>query len=51
MKAPSLFKNRQVGKTVVSRTVGTKLAADGLKGRVFECNQVTGFVKSVKLIS
>ena len=41
VKAPSLFKNRQIGKTVVSRTGGTKIAADGLKGRVFECNQVS----------
>ena len=39
VKAPSLCKNCQIGKTVVSRTVGTKIAADGLKGRVFECNQ------------
>ena len=35
-----MFKNRKIGKTLVSRTVGTKLAADGLRGRVFECNQV-----------
>lgn len=39
VKAPAMFKNRQIGKTLVSRTVGTKLAADGLRGRVFECNQ------------
>uniref|UniRef100_H2ZQB7 Small ribosomal subunit protein eS1 n=1 Tax=Ciona savignyi TaxID=51511 RepID=H2ZQB7_CIOSA len=39
VKAPAVFKNRQIGKTLVSRTVGTKIAADGLKGRVFECNQ------------
>ncbi|XP_067950149.1 small ribosomal subunit protein eS1-like [Watersipora subatra] len=36
VKAPSLFLVRQVGKTLVSRTVGTKIAADGLKGRVYE---------------
>eukprot|EP00914_Ancora_sagittata_P021611 GHVO01042864.1.p1 GENE.GHVO01042864.1~~GHVO01042864.1.p1 ORF type:complete len:273 (+),score=50.56 GHVO01042864.1:26-820(+) len=36
VKAPSMFNIRQVGKTVVNRTIGTKLAADGLKGRVFE---------------
>ena len=31
-----MFVNRQVGKTLVSRTVGTKIASDGLKGRVYE---------------
>merc|ERR1712029_5790 len=36
IKAPSLFKVRQVGKTLVNRTAGTKIASDGLKGRVFE---------------
>ena len=36
VKAPSMFVNRQVGKTLVSRTVGTKIASDGLKGRVYE---------------
>jgi len=39
VKAPAVFQTRQIGKTFVSRTVGTKIAADGLKGRVFECNQ------------
>nr|CBN08642.1 small nucleolar RNA, C/D box 73A [Microcosmus squamiger] len=39
VKAPAMFKQRQIGKTLVSRTVGTKIASDGLKGRVFECNQ------------
>ncbi|CAK8683616.1 small ribosomal subunit protein eS1-like [Clavelina lepadiformis] len=39
VKAPAVFKHRQIGKTLVSRTVGTKIASDGLKGRVFECNQ------------
>merc|ERR1712002_800658 len=39
VKAPSMFNARQVGKTLVSRTVGTKIASDGLKGRAFECNQ------------
>jgi len=39
VKAPAMFKVRQIGKTLVSRTVGTKIASDGLKGRVFECNQ------------
>jgi len=39
VKAPSMFNHRQIGKTLVSRTQGTRIAADGLKGRVFECNQ------------
>jgi len=36
VKAPSMFNIRQIGKTLVTRTIGTKIAADGLKGRVFE---------------
>ncbi|BES94074.1 unnamed protein product [Nesidiocoris tenuis] len=36
VKAPSMFKKRQVGKTLVNRTQGTKIASEGLKGRVFE---------------
>lgn len=36
VKAPGLFQNRQIGKTLVTRTIGTKIASDGLKGRVFE---------------
>merc|ERR1719228_2447279 len=36
IKAPSSFKVRQVGKTLVNRTQGTKIASDGLKGRVYE---------------
>merc|ERR1712046_211973 len=36
IKAPSVFKVRQVGKTLVNRTAGTRIASDGLKGRVFE---------------
>eukprot|EP00047_Mylnosiga_fluctuans_P001260 m.219547 g.219547 ORF g.219547 m.219547 type:complete len:260 (-) comp10187_c0_seq1:50-829(-) len=38
IKAPSYFTQRQVGKTLVNRTAGTKIAADGLRGRVFEVN-------------
>uniref|UniRef100_A0A4D5R9Y1 Small ribosomal subunit protein eS1 n=1 Tax=Scolopendra viridis TaxID=118503 RepID=A0A4D5R9Y1_SCOVI len=36
VKAPSTFTNRQIGKTLVNRTQGTKIASEGLKGRVFE---------------
>merc|ERR1712121_144607 len=36
VKAPSMFAVRQIGKTLVSRTQGTRIASDGLKGRVFE---------------
>lgn len=38
IKAPSLFTQRNVGKTLVTRTQGTKIASDGLKGRVFEAS-------------
>lgn len=37
VKAPGMFTVRDVGKTLVTRTTGTKLASDGLKGRVYEC--------------
>ncbi|CAH8380035.1 unnamed protein product [Eruca vesicaria subsp. sativa] len=36
VKAPTSFKVRNVGKTLVSRTQGTKIASEGLKHRVFE---------------
>merc|ERR1711904_507235 len=36
VKAPALFSNSNIGKTLVTRTAGTKIASDGLKGRVFE---------------
>lgn len=36
VKAPSMFTNPKVGKTLVNRTQGTKIASEGLKGRVFE---------------
>jgi len=38
IKAPSAFPIRQVGKTCVSKTQGTRLARDGLMGRVFEAS-------------
>ncbi|KDD76342.1 ribosomal protein S3Ae [Helicosporidium sp. ATCC 50920] len=34
IKAPSMFSVRNVGKTLVTRTAGTKIASDGLKGRI-----------------
>ncbi|CAD5220701.1 unnamed protein product [Bursaphelenchus xylophilus] len=36
VKAPAQFTNRDVGKTIVNRTQGTRIASDFLKGRVFE---------------
>nr|CAB3454854.1 unnamed protein product [Digitaria exilis] len=36
IKAPSVFSVRNVGKTLVSRTQGTKIASEGLKHRVYE---------------
>jgi len=36
VKAPGLFTERNVGKTLVSRTQGTKIASEGLKHRIFE---------------
>jgi len=39
IKAPSVLTAKPfIGKTFVNRTVGTKLASDNLKGRVFELN-------------
>ena len=34
IKAPTMFNIKNVGKTLVTRTQGTKIASDGLKGRV-----------------
>lgn len=36
VKAPANFETRNIGRTLVSRTTGTKIASDALKGRVFE---------------
>jgi small subunit ribosomal protein S3Ae len=38
IKAPSAFQIRAVGKTMVTKTTGTRLARDGLIGRVFEAS-------------
>lgn len=34
--APAIFSNRNCGKTLVTKTIGTKIASDELKGRVIE---------------
>jgi len=34
--APSIFGEKDCGKTLVTKTQGTKIASDGLKGRVYE---------------
>ncbi|XP_013772067.1 40S ribosomal protein S3a-like [Limulus polyphemus] len=36
VKAPAMFSVRNIGKTLVNRTQGTRIASEGLKGRVFE---------------
>jgi small subunit ribosomal protein S3Ae len=36
IKAPTQFAQTQVGKTPVTKTIGTKIASEQLKGRVFE---------------
>jgi len=38
IKAPSIFAVRNCGKTLVTKSTGTKIASDGLKGRVLELN-------------
>lgn len=34
--APSIFKVKECGKTIITKTQGTKIASEGLKGRVLE---------------
>lgn len=36
VKAPPMFQFRNIGKTLVTRTQGTRISSEGLKGRVFE---------------
>jgi len=36
VKAPSLFEVKDFGKTIITKTKGTKIASHGLMGRVFE---------------
>jgi len=38
IKAPSVFSVRSCGKTLISRTQGTKIASEEMKGRVLEIN-------------
>lgn len=38
VKSPNMFSVRNAGKTLVTKSAGTKLAVDGLRGRVFEIN-------------
>merc|ERR1711953_1291973 len=38
IKAPSVFATRACGKTLVTKTQGTKIASEELKGRVLELN-------------
>ena len=38
LKAPAVFTHRNVGKTIVSRTKGTHVASEALKGRIVEAN-------------
>ncbi|KAM7105880.1 small ribosomal subunit protein eS1-like [Molossus nigricans] len=40
VKAPAMFNIRNIGKTLVTRTQGTKISSDGLKSRVFEVSLV-----------
>lgn len=38
IKAPATFETRNIGRTLVTRTTGTKIASDALKGRVYEAS-------------
>jgi len=38
IKAPSVFSVRSCGKTLITKTQGTKIASEEMKGRVFEMN-------------
>uniref|UniRef100_A0A8C9CPU6 40S ribosomal protein S3a n=1 Tax=Phocoena sinus TaxID=42100 RepID=A0A8C9CPU6_PHOSS len=38
VKVPAMFNIRDIGKILVTRTQGTKITSDGLKGRVFEAS-------------
>lgn len=36
IRAPSMFVQRDAGQTLITKTQGTKIASEGLKGRIFE---------------
>ncbi|MDG6100448.1 hypothetical protein EXU34_23730, partial [Alteromonas sp. ZYF713] len=36
LRAPSMFSNRTCARTLITRTQGTKIASEGLKGRVIQ---------------
>eukprot|EP00518_Triparma_eleuthera_P002942 CAMPEP_0182453552 /NCGR_PEP_ID=MMETSP1319-20130603/563_1 /TAXON_ID=172717 /ORGANISM="Bolidomonas pacifica, Strain RCC208" /LENGTH=263 /DNA_ID=CAMNT_0024651495 /DNA_START=30 /DNA_END=821 /DNA_ORIENTATION=+ len=36
IRAPSMFRKRTAGKTLITKTTGTKIASECMKGRVFE---------------
>jgi small subunit ribosomal protein S3Ae len=38
VKAPSVFPTREIGRTVVTKTIGNRVARDSLLGRVFEAS-------------
>lgn len=56
IQAPNMFQVRHCGKSLVSRTQGTKIASEALKGRIFEVNladlsgQETDAYRKIKLI-
>lgn len=38
LTAPSIFEVKDCGRTLITKTTGTKIASDGLKGRIVELN-------------
>nr|CAA71201.1 ribosomal protein S3a [Drosophila melanogaster] len=47
VKAPNMFQTRQIGKTLVNRTQGQRIASDYFKGRVFEVSLVPDLQKDI----
>lgn len=48
IKGPVIFKNTNIGKTLVNKTQGTRIASEGLKGSVI-CN-LTYYVVLIKIV-